>query len=125
MAMQGRFGQLLAKGWYSFAAEQISSQTRRWMATLPTTLTFRAGGQSFQVVHGGLAQNNKILFVSQSDAIAAELAGAVEDVVIAGQAGLPFISEHSKNEQRPAPKCVSSLAAISSTSSRNHTVHIS
>jgi Patatin phospholipase len=62
---------------------------------------------------------------SQSDAIAAELAGAVGDVVTAGQAGLPLFSEHSKNEQRPTPKCMSSLAAIGSTSSRNHTVHIS
>jgi len=84
----------LAKGWYSFAAEQVSPETRRWMATLAATLTFGAGRLTFRVVHGGLAQNNKFLFASQTDAIAAELAGTVEDVVIAGHAGLPFISEH-------------------------------
>lgn len=86
MGMQGGFG--------SFAAEQVSPETRRWMATLPATLAFRAGRLSFRVVHGGLAQNNKFLFASQTDAIAAELADAVEDVVIAGYAGLPFISEY-------------------------------
>jgi predicted phosphodiesterase len=86
----------LAKGWYAFAAERISAETRRWMASLPTTLVFGAGGLSVQVVHGGMTQNNKFLFASDHVAIAAELAAAVADVVIAGHAGLPFIAQQGR-----------------------------
>jgi hypothetical protein len=32
----------LAKGWYPFANERISPESRAWMAGLPSTLTFNA-----------------------------------------------------------------------------------
>jgi predicted phosphodiesterase len=87
----------LAKGWYEFANGRLSSTHRAWMASLPKTLRFTAGGLTFQVVHGGIDVNNRFVFPSQRAVIAAELERAGTDVVIAGHCGIPFIE---KIEQR-------------------------
>lgn len=82
----------LAKGWYPFANARISPESRRWMGELPTTLVFRYAGRSFRVVHGGNTQINRWVFASQREILAEELASAGTDIVVAGHAGLPFIS---------------------------------
>ena len=56
----------LAKGWYPFANERISPDSRAWMAGLPSTLTFSVGGLAFRVIHGGVRQTNRFVFASQS-----------------------------------------------------------
>ena len=81
---------LLAKGWYPFAAARISADSRRWMADLPASLRFRFAGLSFRVVHGGVAVSNRFLFASDAAAVAAEWSQADADVVIAGHCGIPF-----------------------------------
>ena len=81
----------LSKGWYAFADQRISRASRAWMAGLPKTLTFREGGVTFRVIHGGVDVVNCFVFASDHDLIAAELARAQADVVVAGHCGLPFI----------------------------------
>jgi len=84
----------LAKSWYEFANGRISSADRQWMASLPKTLTFTAGGGlMFRVVHGGIDVINRFVFRSQRAVIAAELERAGADVVIAGHCGIPFIEK--------------------------------
>jgi predicted phosphodiesterase len=83
----------LAKSWYPFANERISPASRAWMAGLPSELTFRAGGLSFRVIHGGVRQTNRFVFASQSELLAEELAFADSDVVVGGHSGLPFLEK--------------------------------
>jgi predicted phosphodiesterase len=83
----------LAKGWYPFANERISPASRAWMAGLPKTLTFRMGGLTFRVIHGGVRQVNRFVFASEREALVEEVAWAGTDVIIAGHSGLPFIEK--------------------------------
>ncbi|HEU0059603.1 MAG TPA: metallophosphoesterase family protein [Hyphomicrobiaceae bacterium] len=83
----------LSKGWYAFADQRVSRASRAWMSGLPKTLTFREGGVSFRVIHGGIDAVNRFVFASDHDLIAAELARAEADVVVAGHCGLPFIGK--------------------------------
>src|SRR5690349_9980180 len=48
-------------------------------------------GVSFRVVHGGVDVVNRFVFASDHGLIAAELARAEADIVVAGHCGLPFI----------------------------------
>ena len=61
------------------------------MAGLPKTLTFHEGGVTFQLIHGGVDVVNRFVFAPDHDRIAAELARADADVIVAGHCGLPFI----------------------------------
>jgi predicted phosphodiesterase len=88
----------LAKGWYPFANERISPESRAWMAGLPATLTFNVGGLSFRVIHGGVRTINRFVFASQINELAEELAWAGTDVVISGHSGLPFIAKIGSRE---------------------------
>ena len=89
---QGSACDLLAKGWYPFAAARVSDEMRSWMGSLPGTLTFRLGGLGFRVVHGGTREVSRWVFASQEDLIAEECALAGAEVVIAGHCGIPFIA---------------------------------
>jgi predicted phosphodiesterase len=88
---EGSLCDLLAKGWYPFADQRVTPDSRAWMAGLPRTLWFRFHGLRFRVIHGGVNQINRFLFASEKTALAEELAKASADVVIAGHAGVPFI----------------------------------
>jgi predicted phosphodiesterase len=83
---------LLAKGWYPFARARMSQASRDWMAGLPTTLRFVFGDTQFRVVHGGVAQVNRWVFESDTSILAEESTAAAADVVIAGHAGIPFVT---------------------------------
>ncbi|MGE0701996.1 MAG: metallophosphoesterase [Hyphomicrobiaceae bacterium] len=89
---------LLAKGWYPFAAAQISQDMRAWMGSLPTSLRFELAGLSFRVVHGGVEEVARWVFASEPETIAEECvhAGADVEVVIAGHSGLPFIARSGR-----------------------------
>lgn len=86
----------LAKGWYPYALERISEEMRRWMGALPETLTFRVGGRTVRVVHGGTRIVNRWVFGSEAGILDEELALAGADVVVAGHAGLPFIARRPR-----------------------------
>jgi predicted phosphodiesterase len=83
----------LAKDWFAFANERVDHASRAWMAGLPKTLLFTLAGLRVRVVHGGVAAINRFLFASERTAIAAELAAAQADVVVAGHAGVPFMEK--------------------------------
>jgi predicted phosphodiesterase len=90
---EGSACDLLAKGWYPFAAGRVSEASRRWMAALPATMRLRMGGLSFRVVHGGVDEVSRWVFASDGERLEEECAASGErvDVVIAGHCGLPFI----------------------------------
>ena len=70
----------LAKGWYPFANARMSAESRGWMAALPKTITFSAGGLTFRVIHGGVDVINRFVFASQRDVLAEENERADADV---------------------------------------------
>jgi predicted phosphodiesterase len=81
----------LAAGWYGAASEQVSPETRAWMAELPDHATFTINRRTFRVVHGSVTEVNRFLFASMAEAeFEAELAAAGTDGVIAGHSGIPF-----------------------------------
>ena len=81
----------LAKGWYPFANQRISPESRAWMAGLPSTLTFNVGGLSLPRHPRRRADINRFVFASQREEMAEELAWAGADVVVSGHSGVPFI----------------------------------
>jgi len=89
---EGSACDLLAKGWYPYAASRVSSEMRAWMGALPTTLGFRLAGLDFRVVHGGTDAISRWVFASERAIVAEECRLAGTDVVIAGHCGLPFIA---------------------------------
>jgi len=89
---EGSACDLLAKGWYPYANALVSTETRAWMAAMPGAMTFDYAGRSVRVIHGGTAQVNRFIFASESDVLADEHARAGADLVIAGHAGLPFVT---------------------------------
>lgn len=97
---EGTACDLLAKGWYPYADRRIEAGTREWMRTLPQAITFRFGGLSFRVVHGGVDVINRFIFASENTVIADELERAGVDVVIAGHSGIPFV--HRSRSGKPA-----------------------
>ena len=83
---------LLSRGWYPYALAQTSDMSRHWMATLPTSLSFRYCGLRCHMLHGGTEHTNRFIFASDDDAIQEELASLDADIVLAGHSGLPFVS---------------------------------
>ena len=94
---EGSACDLLAKGWYPFAAARVSEEMRAWMAALPETLTFKLAGTTFRVVHGGTHEVSRWVFASETAVLAEECALADADVVIAGHCGLPFIARSGRH----------------------------
>ncbi len=88
---------LLAKGWYPFAAARISPGMRTWMGALPESLRFAFSGLSFRVVHGGTTEIARWVFASETAKIAEEFQRANADVVISGHCGLPFMSRAGRS----------------------------
>jgi predicted phosphodiesterase len=89
---EGTACDLLSKGWYPFALQQVSAENCAWMGAQPRSLTFRYAGVTFRVVHGGNDMINRWVFASQADVIDEELAIAGTDVVVAGHCGIPFLA---------------------------------
>ncbi len=89
---EGTACDLLAKGWYPFANARVSDASRVWMRALPTQARFAFAGRTCRVVHGGTKVINRFIFASEREVLAQEFARAKADVVIAGHAGIPFVS---------------------------------
>jgi predicted phosphodiesterase len=87
---EGTACDLAAKGWYPFANQRMSAESRAWMQGLPSTLDLSIGGVSARVIHGGTSVVNKFVFASQSALLKAELAHESCDLIIAGHCGIPF-----------------------------------
>ncbi|MEH6470805.1 MAG: metallophosphoesterase family protein [Halopseudomonas sp.] len=88
---EGSACSLLSVDWYRFTRHHLDEASCRWMAALPSTLSFKLAGRRFVVVHGGVCQNNRFIFGSSPVAdVEQELAQTDADIVIAGHCGLPF-----------------------------------
>lgn len=83
----------LAKGWYPYADRLMTPDLRRWMTSLPRTLTFVYADRRFRVVHGGVEGTADWIFGSDVQIIQRELDKAEADVVLAGHCGLPFLRQ--------------------------------
>ncbi|MGE0765596.1 MAG: metallophosphoesterase [Hyphomicrobiaceae bacterium] len=90
---EGSACDVLAKGWYPYAASRVSDEMRTWMGALPATLSFQLAGIRFRVVHGGTDEIARWVFASERDILAEECTLAGSDVVIAGHCGVPFIEK--------------------------------
>lgn len=93
---EGSACDLLSRGWYPFALDKTSADSRGWMRTLPTRLNLTYAGLKLSVFHAGVEQNNRFLFASQKAELEAEFQAAHQaeacDVVITGHCGIPFIA---------------------------------
>ena len=88
---EGSKCQALSAEWFAHADDQVSDETRSWMADLPDQITFTMNARTFRVVHGGVNQVNRFMFASLGDSVfGGELAQAGTDSVIAGHTGIPF-----------------------------------
>lgn len=88
---EGSQCQALSAKWFAHADEQISDETRSWMANLPDQISFTMNDRTFRVVHGGVDQINRFMFASLEDPVFGnELARAGTNCVIAGHTGIPF-----------------------------------
>ncbi|MBU2533701.1 MAG: metallophosphoesterase [Alphaproteobacteria bacterium] len=96
---EGSACEQLSRGWYPFALSNTSPASRAWMATLPPRRDIVYLGARMCVLHGGARQNNRFLFASETEKLEAEFAAADADgrcdIVVAGHAGIPFISSLS------------------------------
>lgn len=81
----------MAAQWYAFSRADIDAHARRWMAALPRALRFSLAGRRILAVHGAPSRINRYVFASTSDDdLAAEIAVADCDGVVAGHSGIPF-----------------------------------
>lgn len=88
---EGSKCQALSAEWYAHADEQVSKDTRSWMADLPDQITFTVNDRTFRVVHGGVNQINRFMFASLGDSVFdGELVQSGTNCVIAGHTGIPF-----------------------------------
>lgn len=88
---EGSKCQALSAEWYAHADDQISNETRSWMAALPDQITFTINDRTFRVIHGGVNQINRFMFASLGDSVFdGELAQSGTNCVIAGHTGIPF-----------------------------------
>jgi predicted phosphodiesterase len=81
----------LSDAWFAHADCAVDEEARRWMAGLPRRIELVLGGRRLAVVHGAPSRINRFVFASSPESeLAAELARADADGVIAGHCGLPF-----------------------------------
>ena len=81
----------LSARWFAFVDAHIDQALRLWMAATPQQLTFRMGGLSVRVVHGGVREINTFLYPSSAtEDFQREFASCNEDVVVGGHSGQPF-----------------------------------
>lgn len=83
---------VLSRGWFQFADNQVAADDRRWFASLPNQLHFSFAGKSCQVVHGAPSDISRFMYASQADD---EFLSEIQqsDLIIAGHSGLPFTKQ--------------------------------
>ncbi len=81
----------LSAAWFTYAANQVGSADRLWMAGLPRRIDLELGGYRLTVVHGTPGRINRFVFASTPEAdIAEEIALTGAGGVIGGHCGVPF-----------------------------------
>ena len=87
---------LLSRGWYAFANQQVSADQRQFMGSLPDHLIFTHDRKRYIVLHGGYNHVSQFLFPTTPDQEFSNIIREIEcdlgafDGVIAGHSGIPF-----------------------------------
>ncbi|NCV66903.1 MAG: metallophosphoesterase [Rhodobacteraceae bacterium] len=87
---------LLSRGWYDFADQQVSADQRQFMGALPDYLIFTHYGKRYIVLHGGFCHVYQFLFSTTPDQDFVNVINEVErdlgafSGVVAGHSGIPF-----------------------------------
>jgi len=87
---------LLSRGWYAFANQQVSANQRQFMGALPDHLIFTHYGKRYIVLHGGYSHVSQFLFPTTPDPDFIHVINEIErdfgafDGVIVGHSGIPF-----------------------------------
>ena len=58
---------LLSRGWYAFANQQVNADQRQFMGALPDHLIFTHYGNRYFVLHGGFSNVSQFLFPTTPD----------------------------------------------------------
>ena len=95
---------ILAQGWYAHALDQVSKNSRDWMASCPDIAIFTKAGRRYAVIHGGATDISRFIWpVSEEETFTEEiktvegLIGTV-DGIIAGHSGIPFVHSIGKRQ---------------------------
>lgn len=81
----------LSEQWYRFADSSISNDTRDWMGSLPSAITFQMNRFQCRVTHGGVEQINQFIFASTDELVKQQQLELYKtDIMIGGHCGLPF-----------------------------------
>ncbi len=87
---------LLSRGWYAYANQQVNADQRQFMGALPDQLIFKHHGKRHIVLHGGYSDVSQFLFPTTSEDKFTNVINEVEfdlgafDVIVAGHSGIPF-----------------------------------
>jgi len=88
---------ILAQGWYAHALNQVSDDSREWMASCPDIAVFTKNGRRYAAIHGGVTNISRFIWPVSDEVAFIEEIKAVEAVVgtvdgiIAGHSGIPFV----------------------------------
>jgi len=81
----------LSLKWYPYCKEKLSSDSVRWMKSLPDFISFEINGKNFLVVHGSFSNISEFKFKSTPWKMKEkEFLQTKVDVIIAGHCGIPF-----------------------------------
>ena len=81
----------LSAAWFTYARTRLSTEAKRWMASLPHRIDLIIGSKRLAIVHGAPSRINRFVFASDPDTLFdAEIAATGCDGVIAGHCGLGF-----------------------------------
>lgn len=82
---------LASKQWFEFARKAVNHESKRWMASLPRSLSFTYNGKRFHVIHGSVEQQNQFIFESTNKLEKLRhLDHAGAGIIVGGHCGIPF-----------------------------------
>ena len=88
--------EVLARSWYPFARDALSTEDKAWMSSLPEIGVFVQRNRRYAVIHGGATAINRFLWPSseaadfQVEIEAVEMITGPVDGIVAGHSGIPF-----------------------------------
>lgn len=82
---------VLSRNWYPYAQQNISTEMKEWLHSLPEFVKFNYAGKEVTMLHGGLHNTSQFIFRSTDWEIKKEIFLETNtEVVLAGHCGLPF-----------------------------------
>lgn len=96
---QGSACDLLSGAWYTYATQQIDSEDKEWMGSVPDIATFTHHGARYGVLHGGVRDVAAFIWSTtpQEELLAQwdqfERAAGPVDHLIAGHCGMAFMRD--------------------------------